>query len=83
MARWTADELDAIFHAFKQGKLDILVATTIVENGIDIPNANTILIDRADTLASPISTSSAAASADGTAPRSPIFSSRKNALSPS
>ncbi|MCB1084723.1 MAG: transcription-repair coupling factor, partial [Chlamydiia bacterium] len=28
---------------------DILVATTIVENGVDIPNANTILIDRADT----------------------------------
>lgn len=44
-----ADEIDALFHAFKQGTIDILVATTIVENGIDIPNANTILIDRADT----------------------------------
>ena len=43
-----ADELDAVFHAFKSGQADILVATTIVENGIDIPNANTILIDRAD-----------------------------------
>lgn len=43
------DEIDAIFHSFKQGDIDILVATTIVENGIDIPNANTILIDRADT----------------------------------
>lgn len=42
------DEIDAAFHAFKNGKADILVATTIVENGIDIPNANTILIDRAD-----------------------------------
>ncbi len=42
------DELDTIFRAFKEGKADILVATTIVENGIDIPNANTILIDRAD-----------------------------------
>lgn len=45
----SADELDAVFHAFKHGEADILVATTIIENGIDIPNANTILIDRADT----------------------------------
>lgn len=44
----SADELDLVFHAFKQGHADILVATTIVENGIDIPNANTIIIDRAD-----------------------------------
>ncbi len=44
-----ADELDNVFHAFKSGAADILVATTIVENGIDIPNANTILIDRSDT----------------------------------
>lgn len=43
-----ADEIDATFHKFKQGDLDILIATTIIENGIDIPNANTILIDRAD-----------------------------------
>jgi transcription-repair coupling factor (superfamily II helicase) len=44
----SADEIDAAFHAFKTGQADILVATTLVENGIDIPNANTILIDRAD-----------------------------------
>lgn len=44
----SSDELDLVFHAFKSGKADILIATTIVENGIDIPNANTILIDRAD-----------------------------------
>lgn len=43
-----ADEIDSSFHAFKKGDADILIATTIVENGIDIPNANTILIDRAD-----------------------------------
>ncbi len=42
------DELDTVFHSFKTGEADVLVATTIVENGIDIPNANTILIDRAD-----------------------------------
>lgn len=45
----SSDELDAVFHAFKSGQADILIATTIIENGIDIPNANTILIDRADT----------------------------------
>lgn len=45
----SSDELDTVFHQFKSGYADILVATTIVENGIDIPNANTILIDRADT----------------------------------
>lgn len=43
-----SEEVDMVFHAFKTGKVDILVATTIVESGIDIPNANTILIDRAD-----------------------------------
>jgi transcription-repair coupling factor (superfamily II helicase) len=44
----SSQELDTVFHAFKTGKADILVATSIIENGIDIPNANTILIDRAD-----------------------------------
>lgn len=44
----SADELDTVFHAFKTGSADILVSTTIIENGIDIPNANTILIDRAN-----------------------------------
>ncbi|MFN0065669.1 MAG: transcription-repair coupling factor [Chlamydiales bacterium] len=44
----SAHELDSIFHTFKSGQADILVSTSIIENGIDIPNANTILIDRAD-----------------------------------
>lgn len=43
------DEIDLAFHKFRSGNADILVATTIVESGIDVPNANTILIDRADT----------------------------------
>lgn len=34
---------------FYQGKYDILVSTTIIESGIDIPRANTMIIDRADT----------------------------------
>ncbi len=43
-----ADEIDSVFHAFKNGSIDILIATSIIESGIDMPNANTILIDRAD-----------------------------------
>lgn len=43
------DEIDKIFHSFKKGEANVLVATTIVESGIDIPNANTMIIDRADT----------------------------------
>ncbi len=35
-------------HTFVKGQADVLLATTIIETGIDIPNANTILIDRAD-----------------------------------
>ena len=34
---------------FERGKFDVLLSTTIIESGIDIPRANTILIDRADT----------------------------------
>ena len=44
----SADELDDIFRRFKMGGFHVLVATTIIENGIDIPNVNTIIIDRAD-----------------------------------
>ncbi len=44
----TSDELDDIFKRFKMGAFHVLVATTIIENGIDIPNVNTIIIDRAD-----------------------------------
>ncbi len=41
-------ELDDIFRRFKSGGFHVLIATTIIENGIDIPNVNTIIIDRAD-----------------------------------
>ena len=44
----TSQELDDIFHRFKMGGFHVLIATTIIENGIDIPNVNTIIIDRAD-----------------------------------
>ena len=42
------DELERAMLGFVEGKFDILLATTIVENGLDIPNANTIIINRAD-----------------------------------
>ncbi len=41
--------LEDIMDAFVEHQYDVLISTTIVENGIDIPNSNTILIDRADT----------------------------------
>ena len=44
----SSQELDDIFHRFKMGGFHVLIATTIIENGIDIPNVNTIIIDRAD-----------------------------------
>src|SRR5437870_5179209 len=43
-----SDELEAIMAQFVAGKIDVLVCTTIIESGLDIPNANTIIIDRAD-----------------------------------
>ncbi len=42
------DELEQVMNLFVRGEADVLLATTIIETGIDIPNANTILIDRAD-----------------------------------
>ena len=44
----TKKELEHIMVDFYHRKFNILVCTTIIENGIDIPNANTIIIDRAD-----------------------------------
>ncbi len=43
-----ASELDDIMNNFYDGKFDVLVATTIVESGLDIPNANTLVVHRAD-----------------------------------
>jgi transcription-repair coupling factor (superfamily II helicase) len=43
-----ADELEEVMARFVAGKIDVLVCTTIIESGLDIPNANTIIIDRAD-----------------------------------
>jgi transcription-repair coupling factor (superfamily II helicase) len=37
-----------VMEAFSQGDIDILVSTSIIESGLDIPNANTLIVDRAD-----------------------------------
>lgn len=44
----SGDEIEEIFTRFNAGGFHVLISTTIIENGIDIPNANTIIIDRAD-----------------------------------
>ena len=41
-------ELEAVMTRFLEGEVDCLVCSTIVESGLDVPNANTILIERAD-----------------------------------
>ncbi len=43
-----AKQLEVVMDTFSRGDVDVLVATTIVENGLDIPAAGTILIDEAD-----------------------------------
>jgi transcription-repair coupling factor (superfamily II helicase) len=46
----TPNQLDTIMNDFYDGKFDILLSTTIVESGLDIPSANTIIVDRAHML---------------------------------
>ena len=41
-------ELAQVMELFRAGEIDVLLCTTIIESGLDIPNANTIIIDRAD-----------------------------------
>jgi transcription-repair coupling factor (superfamily II helicase) len=48
-AQMPEHHLEQVMDAFLSKEYQVLISTTIVENGIDIPNANTILIDRADT----------------------------------
>jgi transcription-repair coupling factor (superfamily II helicase) len=43
-------ELEATMLAFLRGDADVLVATTIIESGLDIPSANTLIVERADQL---------------------------------
>ena len=43
-----AKALERVMRGFTHGEIDVLVSTTIVESGIDIPNANTLIVNRAD-----------------------------------
>jgi len=42
-------QLASVMHQFTAGEIDILLSTSIIESGLDIPNANTLIVDRADT----------------------------------
>ena len=48
--KMTGTELENIMMEFISGNIDVLVCTTILESGIDIPNANTIIVENADRL---------------------------------
>jgi len=47
-ARLSDEALEQVMLSFMEGRIDVLVATTIVENGLDVPNANTLIVHRAD-----------------------------------
>lgn len=42
-------ELSLMMHRFSRGEIDVLLCTSIIESGLDIPNANTLIVDRGDT----------------------------------
>ncbi|HJP27636.1 MAG TPA: TRCF domain-containing protein, partial [Dehalococcoidia bacterium] len=42
------DELEKVMAAFDRGEFNVLLCTTIIESGIDLPNVNTLIVDRAD-----------------------------------
>lgn len=48
--RLNKNEQEAVMAAFKVGKIDLLVATTVIEVGVDVPNANLMIIENAERL---------------------------------
>jgi transcription-repair coupling factor (superfamily II helicase) len=42
------DQLSRVMHEFTHGEIDVLLCTSIIESGLDIPNANTLIVDRGD-----------------------------------
>jgi ATP-dependent DNA helicase RecG len=46
--RLDPDEKDAVMRRFQRGELDVLVATTVIEVGVDVPNANLMVIEHAE-----------------------------------
>jgi late competence protein required for DNA uptake (superfamily II DNA/RNA helicase) len=59
-------QLEEVMQRFLEGERHILVTTAIIENGLDVPTANTLIVDRADYFGLRSSTRCAAASADRT-----------------
>jgi len=47
-AQLSDEALENVMLGFMEGRIDVLVSTTIVENGLDVPNANTLIVHRAD-----------------------------------
>src|SRR5690606_11211351 len=47
-AQMPEDKLEEVMSAFARGDYDVLLSTSIIESGLDIPNANTLIVDRAD-----------------------------------
>ncbi|OBS08325.1 ATP-dependent DNA helicase RecG [Acidihalobacter prosperus] len=48
--RLKATEKEAMMHAFKDGRIDLLVATTVIEVGVDVPNASLMIVENAERL---------------------------------
>ncbi len=48
--RMPDDELEKVMEGFSKDEFDVLVCTTIIESGLDMPNVNTLIVDRADAL---------------------------------
>ncbi len=48
--RMSEEALEEVIASFSRGEHDVLVCTTIIESGLDIPNVNTLIVNRADTL---------------------------------
>ncbi len=46
--RMSSDEKDAVMRAFARGEIDVLVSTTVIEVGVDVPNASTMVVVDAD-----------------------------------
>ncbi|PAF11604.1 hypothetical protein CHH61_26420, partial [Shouchella clausii] len=46
--KMTENELESVMLSFLEGESDVLVSTTIIETGVDIPNVNTLIVHDAD-----------------------------------
>ena len=77
-ARWTRARSSRSSSTSGKGSYDVLVCTTIIESGIDMPTVNTMIVDRADLLGLASSTSCAAGSAAAGSGPTPTCSPRRS-----